>query len=414
MIPNKETPSQFIAAEWFRSIKQETATSNVWLHQIRDDEDEGNKTEAVWRCRRSANENNWQSNFCGACGAPKLLQTCDPAEIEPLKEKTANTTVHVKGTVPESKTRLFDTAKKKKWIFIACFVLLAVIIFAAVCLPMSESGGIAIGGVYIDWHGRLSGWRTIDGNTYYFIEGKKATGQQIIDGSKRYFDDSGFLLSGWHTIDNSERYFNENGEIVTGWQTIAGDRFRFEEDGEPCEGWKVLDGVRYFFESGKAVTGWKTIEGAEYFFENDGAGADGWTTVQGRNLYFLSGELAQGWRTIEREQYWFEDGVAAVGWRQLEDVWYYFEDNDIMATGYKEIGDCHYVFDNNGKIITDEQVFWGETDYYLGADGKCTKRFYKITTPGLSMAMILMRMLVGGKLCIVSWMFLSITVSACH
>lgn len=48
------------------------------------------------------------------------------------------------------------------------------------------------------------GWQIIDGNKYYYDEGKAATGLEMLD----------FLY-----------YFNENGAAQLGWQTIDGEKY---------------------------------------------------------------------------------------------------------------------------------------------------------------------------------------------
>ena len=93
----------------------------------------------------------------------------------------------------------------------------------------------------------------IDGNTYYFQNGKKQKGMQTIDGKQYYFSSSGKMAkstfvksggyiywmqatgvmakSGWLTLGQKRYYINSEGHVVTGTQQIHGTWYTFDPNG---------------------------------------------------------------------------------------------------------------------------------------------------------------------------------------
>ena len=60
-----------------------------------------------------------------------------------------------------------------------------------------------------------SGWSDEDGKmSYYGVDGKKATGLQMIDGEQYYFDVNGVMLTGWINVGNDKFFFKPNGKMA--------------------------------------------------------------------------------------------------------------------------------------------------------------------------------------------------------
>ncbi len=56
-------------------------------------------------------------------------------------------------------------------------------------------------------------WKSEDGTTYYYKDGKKLTGKQTIDGYEYYFDSDGKMLTGIRTIGSDKYYFGSDGKM---------------------------------------------------------------------------------------------------------------------------------------------------------------------------------------------------------
>ena len=76
---------------------------------------------------------------------------------------------------------------------------------------------------------KASGWKTIDGKTYYYVNGQKATGFQTISGTRYYFNSQGVQQkqTGWLNHSGNRKYFLRSGIVQTGWQTISGKVYYF-------------------------------------------------------------------------------------------------------------------------------------------------------------------------------------------
>lgn len=250
------------------------------------------------------------------------------------------------------------------------------------------------GWLYNDEDGNMvfSDWAKIGGCWYFFDNtGYMQTGFFYYGGNNYYLRNNGAMATGWMKIEDKWYYFDEHGKMATGWKKISGKWYCFENTGEmKCNekyyennkwyyfnpsgemvtGWyHVPNGANfnwfYFNADGSAATGWKKVGGAWYYFSNYGIMQTGWL-VQDDNLYYLqdSGAMTTGW-FHEINMYWYyftEDGSAAKGWKQISGKWYLFNTGSgKMVTGW------HYVYEN-GK----------QTSYYLKDSGEMAQGWYKI------------------------------------
>lgn len=89
---------------------------------------------------------------------------------------------------------------------------------------------------YFDGSGRaLTGWQRLGGHTYYFnpTTARSVRWEQTIGGARYYFDGNGRMHTGWlqWRADAKWSYFYSNGKMATGTQTIDGKRYTFDADG---------------------------------------------------------------------------------------------------------------------------------------------------------------------------------------
>ena len=256
------------------------------------------------------------------------------------------------------------------------------------------------GWYYVDDEGHpLTGWRLIDGETYYFqprqtsAYGRALTGWQQIGGYWYYFNTLhngrfGALLTGWVTVDDEKFYLDPaTGRMTYGMQTIGGEQYYFSEQhdgsfGVMQTGWVFLnDGYYYFKEDGALVRGTTFQDaGREYTVNFKGRLVSGWAP-DGAS-YFVNGMAVSGMRLIDGERYYFDpssplggkyvnkpfedtstgaayfagaDGAAVKDtWRRTSwpdgDGWEYYGSDGARASGWTEIGGYRYYFyDGKGK-----------------------------------------------------------------
>ena len=295
-----------------------------------------------------------------------------------------------------------------------------------------------IGGQYYYFSGTgamVTGWKTIAGKYYYFKPtGAMAANTWIGDsyvgadgawdpnaakpvwkkdsnGWKYVYADGSFPKDNFAKIGNRWYYFNEEGYMITGWKQVGKTNYYFDGNGYMAIGWKQIDGEYYFFTgSGAMATGWRQISGKHYYFKSNGVmatnswigdsyvGADGawdptavkagwkkenagWKYIHAdgsftkddfekigsRWHYFdADGYMVTGWMTVDTDKYYFDgNGYMIIGWKQIDGAYYFFSGTGAMVTGWKTIGGEKYYFGTDGVMATDT---WIE-DSYVGPDG---------------------------------------------
>lgn len=117
-----------------------------------------------------------------------------------------------------------------------------------------------------------NGWVTIDGKSYYYVNGVIQTGWQTIGGNNYYFGTDGAMYKGWQTIDGNRYYFGSTtGILKTGFYVVWGKTYYFGDDGVMRTGWQTIDGNTYYFgTNGIMYTGQQTIDGKVYTFNTNG------------------------------------------------------------------------------------------------------------------------------------------------
>ena len=188
-------------------------------------------------------------------------------------------------------------------------------------VPVSDSG---------------SGWKKSNGKWWYKLpDGSYYSGTFAkISGKVYYFNNAGYMVTGWKKISGSWYYFTSGGIMVTGWKKISGKWYWFADDGIMAKGWQKITGKWYYFLSGGAmVTGWQKISSKWYYFLSGGAMVTGWKKISGKWYYFTS------------------SGDMKTGWLKLKGVWYYFQSSGAMVTGSVKIGTKTYNFNSSGACL---------------------------------------------------------------
>ena len=135
------------------------------------------------------------------------------------------------------------------------------------------------------WKQNRTGWWWEEDNGSYPVSEWKTIG-----GKRYYFDQSGYMKSGWYKEGSDWYYLGaaNDGAMKTGWQKVNGTWYYLNEDGKMATGWKALGANTYYLDkSGAMHTGW-LYEGSNWYYlggANDGAMKTGWQSVGGKWYY---------------------------------------------------------------------------------------------------------------------------------
>ena len=250
----------------------------------------------------------------------------------------------------KTKARTNNEGLYKNGVYLFCLTLLMLVLMICPTNIYSETDG---------WQ------QDEDGYWHYYENGERITGWKEIDGETYYFHDSGVMYSGGvHEIDGQEYRFDEDGHLLGaggGWfstEEIGKDgnthihRYYAEENGALAIGWKEIDGETYYFDKyvGMYSNGMYQIgEGIYYRFDEDGHLLSGpWICVDDPDGYSYVG--GPGERKIS--WYYKEDGNVVTGWKKIDGNWHYFEENSgkMYAGGIYEINKKYYLFNYNGEL----------------------------------------------------------------
>lgn len=281
-----------------------------------------------------------------------------------------------------------------------CVIGLAAIILSSLAAPVQTEAAT--------WKKNNVGWWWQEDNGSY-----PANAWKTINGRNYYFDQRGYMKSGWHW-DGSNWYYlggANDGAMKTGWQKVNGKWYFMNSDGKMAVGWKTIGGKKYFLESSGAMhsgwlwdgsnwywlggandgamkTGWQKVNGVWYYMYQDGKmaantwigtyyvnGSGAWTKTKEPAKWIKSGSrwwyrhedggyTTNGFETIGGKKYYFDGaGWMVTGWRKISNQWYYFDGSGAMATS-RWIGD--YYVGSNGVMATNTWI----GNYYVGGDGK--------------------------------------------
>ena len=92
----------------------------------------------------------------------------------------------------------------------------------------------------------LNGWVTEGGKTYYYTNGKKASGIKTIDGKKYVFglENNKLYKNSFATIGAKKVYANGSGVLTTGWKTIGGKKYYFKPNGAMAKSIVTINGKK--------------------------------------------------------------------------------------------------------------------------------------------------------------------------
>ena len=271
-----------------------------------------------------------------------------------------------------------------------------------------------------------NGWKSYNGEWYYYQSGKPYTGwvgayyvkdgkmvcNDIVVSNKNYYyvgedgayltnawiddtyrkgyvkSDGTMVVSNWWNIDGKLYYFDWRGKLATNNSIHKLEKGVYQEDGAYLspngyeQGWILIDGTYYYKEGTNFVSNQsKKINGDWYLFDIHGKMVTGFSKEEkgewqiyynydgGKFYYGADGRRCNytGWQVIGGNWYYFNGAFeAASGWQIIGGVRYYFDtESHAMVTGYHVINKKLYYFDANGAC----QGVSGPQDGWYQADG---------------------------------------------
>ncbi|MBE5869210.1 MAG: hypothetical protein E7293_09730, partial [Lachnospiraceae bacterium] len=205
-----------------------------------------------------------------------------------------------------------------------------------------------------------------------------ATGLQTIDG-KSYYTVNGKLTGGWLTINDEWYYFDTKTYEAVSTYYNGYVTFEFEANGKLVSGqWhKSEEGIRYYMgpsylRGGKSVMTWYEIDGKNYCIDKNGYVATGTRWVNDSN-----GTEDYTWYVFDEngvcQGRWMHNGLA-----EWNGNIYYLKDGVNQARMYLIDGDYYYFYWTNYRAAIKDQRFYCAYNngllpvgyYYFGSDGR--------------------------------------------
>ena len=141
--------------------------------------------------------------------------------------------------------------------------------------------------------------------TMLYIDGKRVKGLYESEGATYFFNEQGFMQTGWVEFAEGWRYFAEDGRMVTGWLQIGNAWYYLAPE------------TGIMFDDGLHTIGKSTY----YFYDWGGMASDWWYEDEAGDWYFFGGSGA----------------MKAAQWLDWKGDWYYLTESGRMAVD-TEIG----------------------------------------------------------------------------
>lgn len=226
-----------------------------------------------------------------------------------------------------------------------------------------------------------AGWQKSGSRWWYrYSDNSYAKGLTTIGTTKYYFDNSGYMKTGWqHATGGSDwYYFNASGAMVKGWAKISGKWYYMDNEGVMQKGFSKIGSATYYLDAtnGDMKTGWRKISNKWYYFTGSGVMQTSWTKVSGKWYYMNNDGIMQTGRltTSSGAEYYLDavNGNMKTGWQRISNKWYYYAGSGVMQKN-KWVG--NYWVGSDGVMATST---WVDNDrYYVNSQGKWVKGMKK-------------------------------------
>lgn len=149
---------------------------------------------------------------------------------------------------------------------------------------------------------KTNGFVTIDTDTFYYINGRIATGARVINNTSYYFStgddgriEGAMLKNAWQKQCDYWYRYDADGKLIKDKMFSVGEEtFKVDSSGRRQTGIITVNGDKYFFaygndghtEGAMVVNSLRKINGAKYYFGTDGKAAKNtWVSVNGSWYY---------------------------------------------------------------------------------------------------------------------------------
>ena len=213
-----------------------------------------------------------------------------------------------------------------------------------------------------------TGWRTINGEAYYYINGKPVTGEKQIEGHWYYFDKNGTMQKGFVDLGHKVVYYNAKGWMLYGEQQINGHWYYFDTgSGAMQKGFVDLGHkVVYYNTKGWMLYGEQQINSHWYYFDTgSGAMQKGFVDLGHKVVYYnKKGWMLYGEQQINGHWYYFDTGSGAMqkGFVDLGHKVVYYNAKGWMLYGEQQINGYWYYFDTGSGAMQTNKIIGGK--YY--------------------------------------------------
>lgn len=261
-------------------------------------------------------------------------------------------------------------------------------------------------------------WLAIGNKTYYFSGTGKMTENFYLNGHVYVLDEDGSYVStedlhdGWNLIQG-EYYYQVGSRLEYGKTQINGNTYYFK-DGKMMTNMVSKDGVfdgyfDYCYGADGAMltgAGWKSINGNWYYLNNRSQYIKYWARIDGKMYYFMPGSeyayeaywgdinldevgiMCTGYRVINHKLYYFDqDGVCQGvcgpkdGWYNANGIWYFMK-GGLVSTGMISVNGANYILGFDGRMYTNTVVNSNGLRY-VNADGAVvTTQGWLLTSDG--------------------------------
>ena len=200
-----------------------------------------------------------------------------------------------------------------------------------------------IGNCYVDSSGLWQPNKWINNGQWWYRYGDGTYPRnkiETINGQKYYFNDTGYMVTGWKYIDKDWYYFNGSGIMVKNqWM----GNYYLGNDGKMLKSQWV---GKYYVDASGVWQPDRWINNGQWWYR------------YGDGSYPVSKFV-----NINDQTYYFDAcGYMVTGWRVINGQWYYFNDSGIMVRS-QWIG--NYYLQDDGTMATNKWI----GSYYVGSDG---------------------------------------------
>ncbi len=210
----------------------------------------------------------------------------------------------------------------------------------------------------------------------------------VLQWEKESYNDSKAVVTPKPTPEVDDDIYDEPEEELTQEELDEANREYIEDN---CwngkEGWQKVGGDWYYFdEDGYLETGWvQDVDDRWYYMNNDGKMATAWVLSPESKLWYYMDTnnghmLSSGWLCDPESNRWYyldPNGAMCTGWILLDGAWYLLDNNGSMCTGWNFVNGYWYLLDSSGMMLTGWQNVGGKY-YYMVDSGEC---LLNTTTP---------------------------------